>query len=99
MFTLTLKKATKEKHSEKQNQLKEHSDKKYKILEKVISLIDKIKSIIMKTWIRPGKEFYAKKNNTYGLCSLRTKHISFKDDKKQIILKFVGKKIFNINIK
>ncbi len=29
---------------------------------------------------------------------MRTKHISFKDDKKQIILKFVGKKILNINI-
>ena len=92
----------------------EHSDKKYKVLEKVINLMDKIHSvlnkhqslpkydrnrvlstmlvIILKTGIRAGKEFYAKKNNTYGLCSLRTKHISFRDDKKQIILKFVGKK-------
>lgn len=48
--------------------------------------------IIMKTGIRAGKEFYAKKNNTFGLCSLRKKHISFDDDKKHIILKFRGKK-------
>lgn len=48
--------------------------------------------IIMKTGIRAGKEFYAKKNDTYGLCSLRKKHINFDDNKKQIILKFKGKK-------
>ena len=92
----------------------EHSDKKYKVLEKVISLIDKVNDvlnkhqklekynkkrvlstmliIILKTGIRAGKEFYARRNNTYGLCSLRTKHIKFNDDKKQIILKFTGKK-------
>lgn len=97
---------------------KEHKDKKkdqkYKTLEKLIGLINKINNvlsehqklpkynknrvlstmlkIIMITGIRAGKEFYAKKNNTYGLCSLRKKHISFNDSKKEVIFKFKGKK-------
>lgn len=97
---------------------KEHKESKtnskYKTLEKVIGLMNKINTIISKhqklptydrnrvlstiliiilrTGIRAGKEFYAKKNNTYGICSLRKKHITFKDNKKQIILKFKGKK-------
>lgn len=48
--------------------------------------------IIMKTGIRAGKEFYAKKNDTYGLCSLRKKHITFNKSNNEIILKFTGKK-------
>lgn len=48
--------------------------------------------IILKTGIRAGKEFYAKKNKTYGICSLRKKHIEFNDNEKQITLKFKGKK-------
>lgn len=48
--------------------------------------------IIMMTGIRAGKEFYAKRNDTYGLCSLRKKHITFNDNKNEITIKFKGKK-------
>ena len=39
--------------------------------------------------MRAGKEFHAKKSNTYGITSLRKKHIHIKDDK--IIFNFKGK--------
>jgi DNA topoisomerase I len=48
--------------------------------------------IILLTGIRAGKEFYTKKNQTYGLCSLRKKHIVLDGENKNIIFKFNGKK-------
>ena len=48
--------------------------------------------IILLTGIRAGKEYYTKKNQTYGLCSLRKKHIKLDGENKDIIFKFNGKK-------
>lgn len=46
--------------------------------------------ILQKTHIRVGNECYAKDNNTYGLCTLESKHLRIKN--KRIHLNFVGKK-------
>ena len=42
------------------------------------------------THIRVGNEYYAKKNKTYGLSTLRTKHV--KISKNKLKFEFVGKK-------
>lgn len=56
-------------------------DKKY-ILATIIQ-------IILLTGMRAGKEFHAKKSDTYGITSLRKKHVHIKDDK--VIFNFKGK--------
>lgn len=45
--------------------------------------------IILLSGIRAGKEFYVKKNKSYGICSLRKKHVKLKDGK--VYLNFKGK--------
>ena len=55
---------------------------------KVLSTITKI---ILLTGIRAGKEFYANKNKTYGITSLRKKHVKLTEPNK-ITFSFVGKK-------
>ena len=52
-------------------------------------ILSTIVQIILLTGMRAGKEFHAKKSNTYGITSLRKKHIHIKDDK--IIFNFKGK--------
>lgn len=56
---------------------------KTKVLALVIRLMEE-------THIRIGNEQYAKRNKTYGLVTLRSKHVSIYQD--GITLKFVGKK-------
>lgn len=46
--------------------------------------------ILQKTHIRIGNECYAKDNNTYGLCTLESKHLKIKGS--TIHLNFIGKK-------
>jgi len=55
---------------------------------KILSTITKI---ILITGIRAGKEFHVTRNKSYGITSLRKKHIKFNDEKKEVILKFKGK--------
>lgn len=52
-------------------------------------ILTTIIKIILITGMRAGKEFYAKKSETYGITSLRCKHVIIKDD--YIIFKFKGK--------
>lgn len=52
-------------------------------------ILSTIIKIILTTGMRAGKEFYAKKSETYGITSLRCKHLISKDD--YVILKFKGK--------
>ncbi|WP_299125770.1 DNA topoisomerase IB [uncultured Winogradskyella sp.] len=54
---------------------------------KVIALVIRL---MEETHIRIGNEQYAKRNKTYGLATMRTKHISIFDDK--LAFNFVGKK-------
>ena len=56
--------------------------------DKILSTITKI---ILLTGIRAGKEFHVTRNKSYGITSLRKKHIKFDDNKKIVILKFKGK--------
>lgn len=56
---------------------------KRKCLALVISLMEE-------THIRIGNDFYAKNNESYGLSTLRTKHLNQKKDK--LIFNFIGKK-------
>lgn len=56
--------------------------------DKILSTITRI---ILITGIRAGKEFHVTRNNSYGITSLRKKHIKFDDNKKHIIFKFKGK--------
>lgn len=46
--------------------------------------------LMEETHIRIGNEYYAKKNKTYGLSTLRTKHLDIKKNK--LKFEFVGKK-------
>lgn len=62
--------------------LKRRKFDKDKILACTVSLMDK-------TYLRVGNEKYAKKNASYGLTTLRSKHVSVKNDK--IIFDFIGK--------
>jgi len=55
---------------------------KDKILACTVSLMDK-------TYLRVGNEKYAKKNASYGLTTLRRKHVSVQNDR--IIFDFIGK--------
>lgn len=52
-------------------------------------ILSTIIKIILITGMRAGKEFYAKKSDTYGITSLRCKHVNVKDD--FIVFKFKGK--------
>jgi len=52
-------------------------------------ILSTIVQIILLTGMRAGKEFHAKKSDTYGITSLRKKHVKVKDDK--IIFNFKGK--------
>lgn len=52
-------------------------------------ILSTIIKIILITGMRAGKEFYAKKSDTYGITSLRCKHVHIKDD--YVIFKFKGK--------
>ena len=54
---------------------------------KVLALIVKL---LEETHIRIGNEQYAKRNQTYGLTTLRTRHIHFK--KNNLKIEFVGKR-------
>lgn len=54
-----------------------------KILALVIRLMEE-------THIRVGNEYYAKKNKTYGLSTLRTRHV--KTSKSEMNFEFIGKK-------
>lgn len=56
---------------------------KTKVLALVVRLLEE-------THIRIGNEQYAKRNKTYGLATLRNRHVSIFEDK--IALNFVGKK-------
>jgi DNA topoisomerase-1 len=47
-------------------------------------------SVMDLTHVRVGNEYYAKKNKTYGLSTLRTKHL--KESNTSISFKFIGKK-------
>lgn len=62
--------------------LKHRKFDKDKILACTVSLLDK-------TYLRVGNEKYAKKNASYGLTTLRRKHVSVKDDR--VIFDFIGK--------
>jgi len=55
---------------------------KDKILACTVTLLDK-------TYLRVGNEKYAKKNASYGLTTLRRKHVSVKDDR--VVFDFIGK--------
>ncbi len=55
---------------------------KQKIIATIIWLLEH-------TFIRIGNEDYAKENNSYGLTTLRNKHVRFKG--KQVIFNFIGK--------
>lgn len=57
-------------------------------INKVISTIIKI---ILLTGIRAGKEFYAQRNKSYGITSLRKKHVKLNKNN-QIVFRFRGKK-------
>lgn len=52
-------------------------------------ILSTIIKIILLTGMRAGKEFYAKKSETYGVTSLRCKHCIIKND--YIVFKFKGK--------
>lgn len=52
-------------------------------------ILSTIIQIILLTGMRAGKEFHAKKSDTYGITSLRKKHVKVKDDK--LIFNFKGK--------
>tara|TARA_R110002049_G_scaffold86133_3_gene219110 strand:- start:12113 stop:13189 length:1077 start_codon:yes stop_codon:yes gene_type:complete len=65
------------------NDLKLPTMTKRKCLALVVSLMEE-------THIRIGNEYYAKQNKTYGLSTLRTKHIEVFDNK--LKFEFVGKK-------
>lgn len=65
------------KHSKNKN----YYDKKY--------ILSTIIQIILLSGMRAGKEFHAKKSDTYGITSLRKKHVHIKDDK--VIFNFKGK--------
>jgi len=62
--------------------LKRRKFDKDKILACTVSLMDK-------TYLRVGNEQYAKKNSSYGLTTLRHKHVSVQND--QIVFDFIGK--------
>jgi DNA topoisomerase-1 len=62
--------------------LKNRKYDKDKILACTVSLLDK-------TYLRVGNEKYAKKNASYGLTTLRRKHVSVKDDR--VVFDFIGK--------
>lgn len=47
-------------------------------------------TIMDETYIRVGNQYYADRNNTYGLSTLRTKHV--KETKSGLKLSFTGKK-------
>ncbi len=62
--------------------LKRRKYDKDKILACTVSLMDK-------TYMRVGNEKYAKKNASYGLTTLRRKHVSVQNDR--IVFDFIGK--------
>ena len=52
-------------------------------------ILSTIIKIILLTGMRAGKEFYARTSETYGVTSLRCKHIHIKND--YVVFKFKGK--------
>lgn len=68
------------------NIIKEHSKLNDFSKKKVMSTMIKI---ILLSGIRAGKEFHAKLNKSYGICSLRKKHVKLKNGK--VYLHFKGK--------
>ncbi|HEA31324.1 MAG TPA: DNA topoisomerase IB [Leeuwenhoekiella sp.] len=62
-------------------------DEKEMTQRKVLALVIRL---MEETHIRIGNESYARTNNTYGLSTLRTRHV--KTTAKDMIFKFVGKK-------
>ncbi|MFZ2126523.1 MAG: hypothetical protein WAV04_03365 [Candidatus Microsaccharimonas sp.] len=62
--------------------LKNRKYNKDKILACTVALLDR-------TYLRVGNEKYAKKNASYGLTTLRRKHVSVKDDR--VVFDFIGK--------
>ncbi len=81
LFVSNLDKLTKVVNEAKQKSKGDPFNKDY-----ILSTIIKI---ILLTGMRAGKEFYAKKSNTYGITSLRCKHANIKDDK--VVFTFKGK--------
>lgn len=71
--------------------IREHTDKDLRKKgwpkEKVIALVIKL---MEETHIRIGNEQYAKRNQSYGLSTLRKKHVTVYDDK--LVFEFIGKK-------
>ncbi|WP_121668045.1 DNA topoisomerase IB [Mesonia aquimarina] len=55
--------------------------------EKVLALVIKL---MEETHIRIGNHYYAKKNHTYGLSTLRTKHVELQEE--GMTFNFIGKK-------
>ena len=62
--------------------LKRRKFDKDKILACAVSVLDK-------TYLRVGNEYYAKTNASYGLTTLRRKHVTVQDDR--IVFDFIGK--------
>lgn len=55
--------------------------------------------LLRKINLRIGKEKYAKKNKSYGLCSLKKTHIKIKDDKVKFKFRAKSRQIANYEIK
>ena len=62
--------------------LKRRKFDKDKVLACAVSVLDK-------TYLRVGNEYYAKTNASYGLTTLRRKHVTVQDDR--IVFDFIGK--------
>jgi len=85
-------------HSEKFNRMKKFIrdlasfKKKIKLKTQTVNkenLIHLLFNLLIDLHIRVGNEIYAEQNKTYGLTTLRQKHLKFKDNK--YLLQFVGK--------
>ncbi len=68
------------------NLLEKKLNKKRWVKDKVISLA---LTIMDASYIRVGNDYYKNKNGTFGLCTLRRKHIKLEDDK--LVFKYKGK--------
>ncbi|MBF4986052.1 DNA topoisomerase IB [Nonlabens mediterrranea] len=66
-----------------ENDLNQDGMPKTKCLALVLSIMDQ-------TYVRVGNQYYADKNDTYGLSTMRTKHVTNTD--KGVLFSFTGKK-------